>query len=80
VQPTGAEIVSVEWPEKLCYNIDKHGSNDDIIIKPTSAGIGATLMNREGMDNEVWFLLDGRRVEQPQRGLYIRNGKKIIVR
>ena len=80
VQPTGAEIVSTGRTEQIFCNIDKHGSNDDIIIKPTSAGIGAMLTDREGKDNKEWFSLDGRRVEQPQRGLYILNGKKIIVR
>lgn len=80
VQPTGAEIVSTGRTEQIFCNIDKHGSNDDIIIKPTSAGIGAMLTDREGKDNKEWFSLDGRRVEQPQRGLYILNGKKVIVR
>ena len=80
VQPAGAEIVPGEWPGMTCYNIDKNGSDDDIVIKPTSAGIGATLMGHEGMDNVKWYSLDGRRVELPTMGVYITNGKKVIVK
>lgn len=32
------------------------------------------------MDNDVWYDLQGRRVTQPSKGLYIVNGKKVIIK
>ena len=82
VQPVGAKIVSEEWsaPKLTYYNIDMTGSFDDVVIEPTSAGIGASLMEREGMGHDKWYSLDGRRVEQPTKGVYITNGKKVVVK
>lgn len=31
-------------------------------------------------ERDVWFNLQGQRVEKPRKGLYIRNGKKVVVR
>ena len=42
-----------------------------------ATGIGASLTNSE---ERIIYDLQGRRVEQPQRGLYIRNGKKVIIK
>ena len=36
-------------------------------------------MKREDATSVIYDL-QGRRVEQPQPGLYIRNGKKVIIR
>ena len=44
-----------------------------------TTGIGAALVNSERVNNEV-FNLQGQRVSQPTKGLYIVNGKKIIVK
>ncbi|MBQ7634000.1 MAG: discoidin domain-containing protein [Bacteroidaceae bacterium] len=33
-----------------------------------------------GVNNNVWYDLQGRRVEKPGRGIYIRNGKKVFFR
>ena len=32
------------------------------------------------MDNDVYYNLQGQRVENPGKGLYIRNGKKVIIK
>ena len=37
-------------------------------------------MEREGMDHDKWYSLDGRRVEQPAKGVYVTNGKKVVVK
>lgn len=42
-------------------------------------GINATLVNTEKLNSEI-FNLQGQRVAQPAKGLYIVNGKKVIVK
>ena len=42
-------------------------------------GIGATLMNRERVNSEV-YSLSGLRVAQPTKGLYIMDGRKVVVK
>lgn len=44
-----------------------------------TTGISATLTNNETMNNE-YFDLQGRRVAKPTKGLYIVNGKKVIMK
>mgnify|MGYP002522852594 CR=1 FL=1 len=44
-----------------------------------ATGIDDSLMNSEIVNSAVYDL-QGRRVEQPQPGLYIRNGKKVIIK
>ena len=43
-----------------------------------TTGINATLNNKEEKINENCYDLQGRRVAQPTKGLYIVNGKKVI--
>ena len=46
-----------------------------------ATGIDASLTNsEERIVNSAVYDLQGRRVEQPQRGLYISNGKKVVVK
>ena len=42
-------------------------------------GVDAALMNNEDMNNEVYNLC-GQRVEKATKGLYIKNGKKVIMK
>jgi hypothetical protein len=44
-----------------------------------ATGIGATLVNN-GIVNNEFFNLQGQRVAQPTKGLYIVNGKKVIMK
>ena len=44
-----------------------------------TTGISATLMNNETMNNE-YFDLQGRKVANPTKGLYIVNGRKVVVK
>ena len=44
-----------------------------------TTGIDATLVNSEKV-NSVVYDLQGRRVSQPAKGLYIVNGKKVIIK
>ena len=57
-------------PSRLSINFVE---NDE----PT--GVGAALMNNEEMNNEV-YNLSGQRVEKATKGLYIKNGKKVIMK
>ena len=47
-------------------------------VRNTETGIRETV-NRK-LSNSKYFDLSGRRVEQPTRGLYILNGKKVVIR
>lgn len=44
-----------------------------------ATGIDATLVNSEKVNSEVYDL-QGRRVAQPTKGLYIVNGKKVVIK
>ena len=50
-----------------------------VLVKKEGTGISATLMNSEKV-NSQYFNLAGQRVAQPQKGLYIVNGKIILVK
>ena len=45
-------------------------------------GIDATLVNREEVNSEEWYSLDGRKLQgkPAQKGIYIQNGKKVIIK
>ena len=47
-----------------------------------TTGIGASLVNREEVNNEEWYDLEGRKLQgQPkQKGVYISKGKKVVVK
>jgi hypothetical protein len=44
-----------------------------------TTGVGATLVNSERVNNEV-FNLQGQRISQPTKGLYIVGGRKVVVK
>ena len=50
-----------------------------IVIRTDATGIDATLVNSEKV-NSQYFNLAGQRVAHPAKGLYIVNGKKVIVK
>ena len=50
-----------------------------VLVKKETTGIDATLVNSEKV-NSQYFNLAGQRVAQPSKGLYIINGKKVLVR
>ena len=51
----------------------------DIVFDGSITGISATLVNSEKVNSEI-FNLQGQRVAQPAKGLYIVNGKKVIIK
>jgi hypothetical protein len=50
-----------------------------VLVKKEGTGISATLMNSEKVNSDVYNLA-GQRVAQPRKGLYIVNGKKVLVK
>ena len=50
-----------------------------VLVKDGATGIDATLVNSEKV-NSQYFNLAGQRVAHPAKGLYIVNGKKVIVK
>lgn len=53
-------------------------SNDDDV--PTKAELEIT-NDENNVNDDKWFTIDGRRIDKPtQKGLYIRNRKKIVVK
>ncbi len=50
-----------------------------VLVKDDATGIDATLVNSE-KENSQYFNLAGQRVAHPAKGLYIVNGKKVLVR
>ena len=68
--------------EMPSYTLD---FNDDVIGIPVLFEFGSETgimeANSEAkMVSDTWYNLNGQRVENPGKGLYIRNGKKIIIR
>lgn len=49
------------------------------ILNDNVTGISTTLMNNERVNSEV-YNLNGQRVTQPTKGLYIVNGKKVVLK
>ena len=58
--------------------------SDDVIalrvFGSADGNTGIETNNREPLTNNQWFNLQGQRVENPGKGLYIKNGKKVIIR
>ena len=55
------------------------GARIGVVIEDEATGIGATLINNEMVSSGV-FDLQGRRVTQPRKGLYILNGRMVVVK
>lgn len=56
------------------------GAREFFAFEEETTGIDSTVVNSEQrIDNNVYDL-QGRRVEQPTRGLYIVNGKKVVIK
>lgn len=47
---------------------------------PVTTGIKNTFRNVEKSSKDVWYNLQGQRVSTPQHGIFIHNGKKVVVR
>jgi hypothetical protein len=74
----------------FCQMVLSDESNDDIIAIPVFGGMngeddGATGINVQSsifilQSDGVYYNLQGQPVETPRKGLYIRNGKKVVIK
>ena len=72
----------------FCKMILSDESNDDVIAIPVFGGMNGDDEGTTGISEapqrvgepDVYYNLQGQRVNNPTMGLYIRNGKKVIVR
>ena len=67
------------WIE-LAPASDAHASSLTIVPEGGTTPTGIADVQREATDNNVYYDLNGRRVAQPTKGLYILNGKKVLVK
>jgi hypothetical protein len=44
----------------------------------TAIGSLSTKTGEVTLDNDAWYSLDGRRVQNPAKGVYIKNGRKVV--
>ncbi len=45
-----------------------------------TTGIWTIEQGTVNTERDVWFNLQGQRVEKPRKGLYIKNGKKVFIK
>ena len=56
-----------------------HARALSIVFEGETTGINTVSSSADKMDGE-WYDLSGRRVAQPAKGIYVKNGKKVIVK
>ena len=66
-------------PAGKAYLVIPASARDFIGFADEATGISTSLMNNGKVNNEV-FNLKGQRVSQPTKGLYIVNGKKVVIK
>lgn len=85
-KPTGEEVGFYKWavgttlPAGKIYLQLSSDVRSFIALPGEETGISATLMNNEQRINNNVYDLQGRPVAQPTKGLYIVNGKKVIIK
>ena len=63
------------------YDVSSTSARDYLEISFEDDDVtGVENINREAITSDQFFDLQGRKVEQPQKGLYIVNGKKVIIK
>ncbi len=68
----------------FCQMILSDESNDDVIAIPlftdgtTGIDIQSSIFNLQL--NEVYYNLQGQRVDNPGKGLYIKNGRRVVIK
>ncbi len=60
------------------YDMSRFASEGVIVVKSIVSGLKE--VNADASDADAYFDLMGRRVAEPGKGVYIRNGKKVIIK
>lgn len=53
---------------------------EDMVIEPTNFGIATNVNNAVKRIDDNYYTLQGIKVKNPSKGIYIKNGKKVIVK
>ena len=67
-------MTGVHWLSLKAFRLEQRGTNDDW----TFTGIEEVLPTNNAATNSAIYDLQGRRTTEPLRGIYIRDGKKIL--
>ena len=78
VKDAGTLAAGKCWVE-LVPSSPAHARALSIVFEGTTTGINAVSSSADKTDGE-WYDLSGRRVAQPTKGIYVKNGRKIIVK
>ena len=78
VKDAGVLAAGKCWIE-LVPASDAHARTLNIVHEDETTGINAVSSAAAKMDGE-WYSLDGRRVAQPTKGIYVKNGRKVVVK
>lgn len=65
------------------YYFDKvWGEIDNIyaIDEMNSATTSINSITNETMENDAWYTINGTKIDNPTKGIYIKNGKKYIIK
>ncbi len=54
-------------------------SNIPVTLSLTQNSDGITSVHSDKVEDDIYYTLEGRRVERPSNGIYIKNGKKVIL-
>ena len=78
VKDAGTLAAGKCWIE-LVPQSPAHARALSIVFEGETTGINTVSSSADKMDGE-WYDLSGRRVAQPAKGIYVKNGKKVIVK
>ena len=56
------------------------GARDLVISFPDEDPTGITAHETQGTQNDAWYTLQGIQVNQPSKGIFIKNGKKFVIK
>ena len=56
------------------------GARDLVISFPGEDPTGITAHETQGTQNDAWYTLQGIQVNQPSKGIFIKNGKKFVIK
>jgi hypothetical protein len=66
----------LEQPEVISMQVMTRGMDGD----GDTTGIHSIENGKLEMENDVYYNLQGQRVDEPTKGLYIRNGRKVVIK
>ena len=76
VQEAGKTLVDNAATQELVSKLQQGAVNVTLSL---TNGTTAIHQVRGTAEQEVYYLLNGQRVENPRKGLFIKNGKKIVL-